>query len=100
MATNIKQINGQMKIDNLLLKDDTTLAVDGVFILRNAIAPTTLLTGLAMEDGHIGVNRRQETNQKGVYAIGDCTGKPYQYAKAIGEGNVAAHSAIEYLGEK
>ena len=28
------------------------------------------------------------------------TGKPYQYTKAVGEGNIAAHSVIEYLGEK
>ena len=53
-----------------------------------------------MEDGHIGVNRNMETNLKGVFAAGDCTGKPYQYTKAVGEGNVAAHSVIEYLGEK
>ena len=74
--------------------------VDGIFVMRNAIAPTTLLKGLAVADGHIEVNRQMETNLKGVFAAGDCTGKPYQYAKAVGEGNVAAHSVIEYLGEK
>lgn len=95
----IKQISGAMKVDKLILAD-RSIDVDGVFILRNAIAPTTLLAGLAIEDGHVIVNRIQETNLAGVYAIGDCTGKPYQYAKAIGEGNVAAHSVIEYLGEK
>ena len=68
--------------------------------MRNAIAPTTLLNTLEVADGHITVNRQMETNLKGVYAAGDCTGKPYQYAKAVGEGNVAAHSIIEYLGEK
>jgi thioredoxin reductase (NADPH) len=67
--------------------------------MRSSIAPTTLLAGLELEEGHIGVNRRQETNLPGVYAAGDCTGKPYQYAKAVGEGNVAAHSIIVYLGE-
>ena len=30
-------------------------------------------------------------------AAGDCTGRPYQYAKAVGEGNVALHSAVEYI---
>lgn len=95
-----KEIKGGFRVEELLLADGTALAVDGIFIMRSSIAPTTLLAGLAMEDGHIGVNRRQETNLPGVYAIGDCTGKPYQYAKAVGEGNVAAHSVIEYLGEK
>jgi len=39
------------------------------------------------------------TNIDGVYAAGDCTGRPYQYAKAVGEGNVAVHSVLEYLKE-
>ena len=95
-----KEIIGEMKVDKLLFKDEEELAVDGIFILRNAIAPTTLLAGLEIEDGHIKVNRRMETNYKGVFAAGDCTGKPYQYTKAVGEGNIAAHSVIEYLGEK
>jgi len=39
------------------------------------------------------------TNLKGVFAAGDCTGRPYQYTKAVGEGNVAAHAVIAYLSE-
>ena len=95
-----KEIIGGMKVDKLLFKDGEELTVDGIFILRNAIAPTTLLTGLEIDDGHIKVNRQMETSYKGVFAAGDCTGKPYQYTKAVGEGNIAAHSVIEYLGEK
>ena len=73
------------------------VAVDGVFVLKSAFSPTTLVRGLKTEDGHIFVNRKMETNIKGLYAAGDCTGRPYQYIKAAGEGNVAVHSAIEYL---
>ena len=40
-----------------------------------------------------------KTNLPNVYAAGDCTGRPYQYAKAVGEGNVAVHSVLEYLKE-
>ena len=96
----IKEIKGGFRAEELLLGDGNSLKVDGIFIMRNAIAPTTLLNKLEVLDGHIGVNRQLETNLKGVFAAGDCTGKPYQYAKAVGEGNVAAHSVIEYLGEK
>ena len=39
------------------------------------------------------------TNLPGCYAVGDCTGRPYQYTKAAGEGNVAAHSVVSYLAE-
>ena len=96
----IKEVKGGFRVEELVLKDETSKKVDGVFIMRNAIAPTTLLNTLEVEDGHIVVNRQMKTNLKGVYAAGDCTGKPYQYAKSVGEGNVAAHSVIEYLGEK
>lgn len=37
------------------------------------------------------------TNLPGVFAAGDCTGKPWQIAKATGEGLVAVLSAISYL---
>ena len=96
----IKEIKGGFRADELVLGDGSSLSVDGIFIMRNAIAPTTLFSKLELVDGHIGVNRQMETNVKGVFAAGDCTGKPYQYTKAVGEGNIAAHSVIEYLGEK
>lgn len=96
----IKEIKGGFRADTLVLGDATELSVDGVFIMRNAIAPTTLLSKLEVEEGHIAVNRKMETNVPGVFAAGDCVGKPYQYTKAVGEGNIAAHSVIAYLGEK
>ena len=75
------------------------LAIDGLFVLKSSLAPDILVQGIAVESGHISVNRACETSVKGLFAAGDCTGRPYQYAKAAGEGNVAAHSAIEYLNK-
>ncbi|MCX4287362.1 MAG: FAD-dependent oxidoreductase [Clostridia bacterium] len=57
----------------------------------------TLVRGLAIENGSIAIKRDCSTNIAGIFAAGDCTGRPYQYAKAAGEGNVAAHSAVEYI---
>ncbi|MPN40294.1 hypothetical protein SDC9_187830 [bioreactor metagenome] len=74
-----------------------TLSADGVFILRDTISPKQLVAGLETEDGHIKVNRDMSTNLKGCYAAGDCTGRPYQYIKAAGEGLVAALSAVSYI---
>jgi thioredoxin reductase (NADPH) len=45
------------------------------------------------------VDKNQETNYKGCFAAGDCTGRPYQIAKAVGEGNIAAHAILERLAE-
>ena len=106
-GTNITQsldlpvaVNGENRVESLTLRSGEVLPVDGVFCLRNAIAPATLMPGLAVADGHITVDRSMATNIPGCYAAGDCTGRPYQYTKAVGEGNVAAHSVIEYLAEK
>ena len=93
-------VEGGSRAERLVLKNGQEMAVDGIFIIRNAIAPDTLLKDLATEGGHIVVNRNMETNLPGCYAAGDCTGRPYQYTKAVGEGNVAAHSIIRYLAEK
>jgi len=87
---------GENRLNAVEFKDGS-LEVDGVFVLKSAFSPTTLVHGLKVEDGHIRVDRKMETNIKGLFAAGDCTGRPYQYVKAAGEGNVAAHSAIEYL---
>lgn len=72
----------------------------GVFILRPATMPDALMEGLAMDGAHVAVGRDMSTNIPGVFAAGDCAGKPYQAAKAVGEGNVAGISAARYLETK
>ncbi len=90
-------VEGDKKPFTVKLTGGESLTADGVFFLRDSISLAALLPGLRTEDGHIAVDRSMATNLKGVYAAGDCTGRPYQYTKAVGEGNVAAHSVIEYL---
>ena len=80
--------------------DGQEYSCDGVFILRQAVAPADLLPGLEVQDGSITVNRAMETNLEGVFAAGDCTGKPWQVSKAVGEGLIAGERAAEYLDEK
>ncbi len=96
----IKKVLGTGKASGIELTDGTEVAVDGIFCLRNAIAPTTLLKGLELDGAHIIVDRNMNTNLAGVFAAGDCTGRPYQIAKSVGEGNIAAHTIVEYLADK
>ena len=72
---------------------------DGVFVLREAIAPSQLVPGLETEGGHVKVDRNMAASIPGVFACGDVTGTPYQYIKAAGEGNIAALSAVKYLDQ-
>lgn len=77
--------------------DGADIPVNGVFILREAVAPGDLLPGLTLEKGTIQVDRSMATSVPGVFAAGDATGAPLQVSKAVGEGLIAALSACEYL---
>ena len=68
-----------------------------MFILRSAIAPDTLLPGLALDNGSVVVDRSMATNLPGVFAAGDVTGAPLQVSKAVGEGLIAGLSAADWL---
>ena len=93
------EIRGEQTVTELVA-DGVSYPVQGVFILRDGVAPDALLPGLALENGAIRVDRSMATSIPGVFAAGDCTGTPYQVAKATGEGNIAALSAVKYLDTK
>lgn len=93
------EILGEKRVSAVKIRSGERIDVDGVFCLRDSVSLSMLLPKLETENGHIAVNRAMATNLPGVYAAGDCTGRPYQYTKAVGEGNIAAHSVIEYLSE-
>ncbi len=95
-----EKIGGGMKVKSLTVKGGQDLAIDGVFLLKDSVSPPALVGGFQTENGHVAVDRACKTNLAGLFAAGDCTGRPYQYAKAAGEGNVAAHSVVEYLAKK
>ena len=93
------KITGTRKANKLVLKT-RELDTDGIFILKDSISPAQLVPGIEIVDGHINVDRTMKTNIEGCYAAGDCIGKPYQYIKSAGEGNIAALSAASYLATK
>ena len=90
------EILGDNKVSKLKLKK-SEIDTDGIFILRDSISPGQLVPGLKIVDNHIEVDRLMKTNINGCFAAGDVTGKPYQYIKAAGEGNIAALSAVSYI---
>lgn len=92
-------IEGTDKVSNLVTNEKSYL-VDGIFILRDAVAPDQLVPGIETENGHVKVDRQMRTNLDGCFACGDMVGIPYQYIKAAGEGNVAVLSAVTYLDQK
>mgnify|MGYP004519198925 FL=1 len=93
------EISGGFKADTLIT-DKGEHKFDCVFILRDSIAPDKMVPGLKLKDGHVDVSADMSTNLAGCFACGDITGRPYQYIKAAGQGNVAALSATDYLNKR
>lgn len=100
LSVPVREIQGDMKVRKIILRNQEELEVDGIFFLKASASADVLLQGLEMQEGHVSVDRTMKTNLPGVFAAGDITGRPYQIVKAMGEGNIAAHSAFSYLSEK
>lgn len=77
-----------------------SVEADGIFILRETDPVENLLAEVELCKDAIKVSHLQKTSVPGVFAAGDCTGKPWQITVAVGEGNAAAHAAIAYLAAK
>ena len=91
------RINGEQRLTSVTAGGEE-IPCDGVFILRQAVAPHLLVANLVTEDGFITVGASGETNIPGIFAAGDCVGTPHQIAKAVGQGQVAALAADVFLG--
>jgi len=79
-----------------LLTSDGNVNADGFFVLKQ-LSAGALVLGLETKDNHVVTDKLGKTNIAGLFAGGDITGKPYKYAKSVGEGLVTAFSADEYL---
>ena len=99
LQANRLEIAGAQTVTTLVA-DGAPSPCSGVFILRDAVAPTDLLPQLETLGGSIRVDRSMATSIPGVFAAGDCTGGPLQVSKAVGEGLIAALSAAEFLDRR
>ncbi len=99
-----KSIDGGGKVESLTLNDGTVISVDGVFIELGAKSAADIAMDLDLMpelDDTIKVDQECRTEVPGVFACGDITGKPWQVAKAVGQGCVAGLNAADYAkGDK
>ena len=95
----LSAIRGEEKVSAVALKGlpDQEIETEGVFILRETLAPQSMVSGLQMAEGYIAVDKDQRTNLPGLYACGDCTGPPLQIANASGDGLKAGQEAAKYV---
>lgn len=101
----IDTIVGNEKVEEVQFKDGTSLKTQGIFIAQGTAGSIEFAKklGIQTNKNEIIVNNKMETNIKGIYACGDCTGGIFQISKAVYEGTVAGLEAIKYIkgkGEK
>ena len=99
-----RAIVGETKVEALELEDGTRIPTDGVFIELGARSAADIAMDLDVMpemDDTIKVGTDCATEVPGVYACGDVTGKPWQVAKAVGQGCVAGTNAAAFVkGER
>ncbi|WP_136805204.1 NAD(P)/FAD-dependent oxidoreductase [Desulfosediminicola flagellatus] len=104
-STRIEAIHGNGRLESISLrkKDDDsrlTKAVDGIFVYIGQDPQTDLYVEQLELDkaGYIPVDSEMKTALPGVFAAGDVIQKKFrQITTAMGDGTIAALSAIEYL---
>lgn len=98
----IAKFTGGQTLDRVVFTNGDFLVTDGIFVAEGTASSTDFAKklGIMLEGNFIKVDGKMATNIDGVFAAGDCTGTPYQIAKAVYDGMTAAFSAIEYLKSK
>ena len=102
----VLSINGDQKVESVTVKDQATgdekvLHAEGVFIWVGFLPNTDFLEGKIELDqwGYIVTDTELVSSVSGVFAAGDVRKKRVrQIATAVGDGTVAAESAIHFLG--
>ncbi|AGI48498.1 Thioredoxin reductase [Thermoplasmatales archaeon BRNA1] len=100
VRASVAEIRGADRVSSVLLSDGREIQVDGVFIELGGRSSADLAMDLEVYpevDDTIKVDRSCATQVPGVFACGDITGRPWQIAKAVGEGAVAGLSAADYV---
>ena len=103
--TNIIDINGNEKLESIVLKendidDTTTLKIDGLFIAIGHIPVSEMFNNLIKTDekGYIISNEECTTNIEGIFVAGDIREKNVrQLTTACSDGTIAAINACKYI---
>lgn len=92
MNKEIKEINkNDDKVSSVTLNDNIIINCEGIFVYIGLNPNANFLENIEKENGYIIVDQNQQTNIKGIYAVGDVTKKElYQLITAASEGAIAA----------
>lgn len=89
-----------VRIRNLKTEEIEDLSTNGVFIYVGIIPNSQLLADLGVtdEEGWVLTKENMETDQAGIFAVGDVRKKHLrQIATAVGDGAIAGQAAYDYI---
>lgn len=98
----VKEIIGDKKVEEIEFEDGSKIKTDGIFVAEGVAGSTDFAKklGVITKKDKIVVNENMETNIKGLYACGDCTGGLLQVSKAVYDGAIAGIQTIKYIREE
>lgn len=98
----IAKIIGENKVEGIELENEAVVKVDGIFVAVGVAGSADFARKLGVEvnNGAIVTDRDGRTAVEGLFSAGDCVGDFLQVSTAVGQGALAARSAIEYLKGK
>ena len=97
----IREVRGENKVEEIEFEDNNKLKTDGIFVAQGVAGSSEFAKklGIITKNDKIIVDENMQTNIKGIYACGDCTGGLLQISKAVYEGTKAGLEVIKYLRE-
>ncbi len=95
----IDHLLGEESLSGVVFDDETQLVADGLFVAMGQASASDFAFSLGLERNGVFIqaDEKQQTNIPGVFAAGDCVGRFLQISVAVGEGALAARSAIKYM---
>lgn len=95
----ISNLLGDDFVSEILFEDGSKQNIDGVFVAGESASSADFANKMGIDffDNAIKVDNNQQTNIKGLFAAGDCTGGFKQIATAVGQGALAGKNMISFI---
>lgn len=95
----VVRLEGENGLERVVFDDNKTMDAEGLFVAIGEASSSDFAYSLGIERNGVFLmaDEKKATNIPGVFAAGDCLGGFLQISVAVGEGAVAAKSAISYV---
>ena len=95
----VSKLDGEEFLQRICFADGASEEIDGIFVAGESASSVDFARklGVFVDGSAVVTDGKQQTNLKGIFAAGDCTGGLKQVSVAVGQGAVAGKSMAEYV---